>query len=136
VCVPIKSDLFYHFFLWVAESLSQLLHLIRSQLPSKLQSPQARPPPSPQSPPGGRLLLTINESQRNNILDAKPDLETELRKTLLNLCFTAAIQITIQYGQAAESETHYPIILISLAIVAIEKLSLTNRLSCRQFSYM
>jgi len=134
VCVPIKSDLFYHFFLWVAESLSQLLHLIRSQLPSKLpasppiiedlesqssqpqpsssnttsesQSPQARPPPSPQSPPVGRLLLTINESQRNNILNAKPDLETELRKTLLNLCFTAAIQITIQYGQVAESETH------------------------------
>ncbi|KAH8502187.1 hypothetical protein H0E87_013752 [Populus deltoides] len=107
----------------IIESLSQLLHLIRSQLPSKLpasppiiddlesqssqpqpsssnttselQSPQARPPPSPQSPPVGRLLLTINESQRNNILDAKPDLETELRKTLLNLCFTAAIQVTI-----------------------------------------
>jgi hypothetical protein len=47
-----------------------------------------------------------HESQRNNILDAKPDLETKLRKTLLNLCFTAAIQVTIQYGQAAESETH------------------------------
>ena len=145
--MPIKSDLFYHFSLWVAESLFQLWHLIISQLPSRLpasrpntddlesqssqplpsssnttsesQSPQARPPPSPQSPPGGRLPLTINDSQRNNVLDAKPDLETELRKTLLNLCFTAAIQITIQYGQVAESEAHYPIILMSLAIVAI-----------------
>ncbi|KAH8502336.1 hypothetical protein H0E87_013867 [Populus deltoides] len=113
----------------IMESLSQLLHLITSQLPSKLpasppniddlesqsskpqpssstttsesQSPQARHPPSPQSPTGVRELLplTINESQRNNIVDAKPDLETELRKTLLNLCFTAALQITIQYGQ-------------------------------------
>ena len=143
--MTIKSYLFYHFSLWVAESLSRLLHLITSQLPSKLpasppniddlesqpqrtsssnttsesQSPPARPPPSQQSPTVGRLPLTITESQRNNILEAKPDLETELRKTLLNLCFTAAIQITIQYGQVAESEAHYPIILISLAVVAI-----------------
>jgi hypothetical protein len=149
VYVPIKSDLLYHFSLWVAESLSQLLHLITSQLPSKLpasppniddlesqsskpqpssstttsesQSPQARHPPSPQSPTGVRELLplTINESQRNNIVDAKPDLETELRKTLLNLCFTAALQITIQYGQVAESDIHNSINLISLAIAAI-----------------
>jgi len=97
--VPIKSDFFYHFSLWVAESLSQLLHLIRSQLPSKLPASL--------------------ESQRNNILDAKPDLETELRKTLLNLCFTAALQITIQYKQVAESEIHKSINLISLAIAAI-----------------
>jgi len=114
--VPIKSDFFYHFSLWVAESLSQLLHLIRSQLPSKLpasppisddlESQSSQPPPSP-------------ESQRNNILDAKPDLETELRKTLLNLCFTVALQITIQYKQVAESEIHKSINLISLAIAAI-----------------
>jgi len=97
--VPIKSDFFYHFSLWVAESLSQLLHLIRSQLPSKLPASL--------------------ESQRNNILDAKPDLETELRKTLLNLCFTAALQITIQYWQVAEFETQYSINLISLAVVTI-----------------
>ncbi|XP_011011872.1 PREDICTED: uncharacterized protein LOC105116291 [Populus euphratica] len=131
----------------IMESLSQLLHLITSHLPSRLpasppniddlesqssqplpsfsstisesQSPQARHPTSPESPPRGRLPLTINESQRNNVLDAKPDLETELRKTLLSLCFTAAIQITIQYVQVAESEAHYPIILISLAVVAI-----------------
>jgi len=135
--VPIKSDLFYHFSLWVAESLSQLWHLITSRLPSKLRasppniddlelSQSSQPQPSSsntisesQSPTGGRLPLTINESQRNNVLDAKPDLETELRKTLLSLCFTAAIHITIQYGQVAESEAHYPIILISLAVVAI-----------------
>jgi len=134
--VPIKSDLFYHFSLWVAESLSQLLHLITSRLPSKLrasppniddlESQSSQPQPSSsdttsesQSPTGGRLPLTIKESQRNNVLDAKPDLETELRKTLLSLCFTAAIQIKIQYGQVAESEDHYPIILISLSGVAI-----------------
>ncbi|KAL9377496.1 hypothetical protein Peur_028831 [Populus x canadensis] len=100
----------------IMESLSQLLHLIRSQLPSKLpasppiiddlESQSSQPPPSP-------------ESQQNNILDAKPDLETELRKTLLNLCFTAALQITIQYKQVAESEIHESINLISLAIAAI-----------------
>jgi len=142
--VPIKSDLFYHFSLCVAESLSQLLHLITSHLPSRLpasppkiddlESQSSQPQPSSsnttsesqspqelsqQSPTGGRLPLTINESQRNNVLDAKPDLETELRKTLLNLCFTAAIQITIQYRQVAESEIHYSMNLISLAIAAI-----------------
>jgi len=124
-------------FLSVAESLSQLLHLITSHLPSRLpasppniddlESQSSQPQPSSssnttsesQSPTGGRLPLTINESQRNNVLDAKPDFEIELRKTLLNLCFTAAIQITIQYGQVAESEAHYPIILISLAVAAI-----------------
>jgi hypothetical protein len=136
IYVPIKSYLFYHFSLWVAEFLLQLWHLITSLLSSilpasppnidDLESQSSQPLPSSsnttsesQSPPGGRLPLTINESQRNNVLDAKPDLETELRKTLLNLCFTAAIQITIQYGQVAESEAHYPIILISLAVVAI-----------------
>lgn len=121
----------------IAEFLLQLLHLITSRLPSilpasppnidDLESQSSQPLPSSsntttsesQSPTGGRPPLTINESQRNNVLDAKPDLETELRKTLLSLCFTAAIQITIQYGQGAESEAHYPIILISLAIAAI-----------------
>jgi len=134
--VPIKSYLFYHFSLWVAESLFQLLHLITSRLPSRLpasppktddlESQSSQPQPSSsnttsesQSPIVRRLRLTINKPQRNNVLDAKPDLETELRKTLLSLCFTAAIQITIQYGQVAESEDHYPIILISFAIVAI-----------------
>jgi len=134
--VTIKSYLCYHFSLWVAESLFQLWHLIISLLPSRLppsppnigdlESQSSQPLPSSsnttsesQSPTVGRLHLTINESQRNNVLDAKPDLETELRKTLLNLCFTAAIQITIQYGQGAESEAHYPIISISLAIAAI-----------------
>ncbi|KAI5583019.1 hypothetical protein BDE02_07G124300 [Populus trichocarpa] len=118
------------------ESLFQLLHLITSRLPSRLpasppktddlESQSSQPQPSSsnttsesQSPIVRRLRLTINKSQRNNVLDAKPDLETELRKTLLSLCFTAAIQITIQYGQVAESEDHYPIILISFAIVAI-----------------
>ncbi|KAG6768735.1 hypothetical protein POTOM_027664 [Populus tomentosa] len=72
-----------------------------------------------QSPTGGRLPLTINESQRNNVLDTKPDLETELRKTLLSLCFTAALEITIQYKQVAESEIHKSINLISLAVAAI-----------------
>ncbi|XP_011007375.1 PREDICTED: uncharacterized protein LOC105113070 [Populus euphratica] len=120
----------------IMESLYRLLHLITSLLPSKLpasppniddlgsQSSQPLPCSSnttseSQSPPGGRLPLTINESLRNNVLDAKPDLETELRKTLLSLCFTAAIQITIQYGQVAESEIHYSINVISLAIAAI-----------------
>ncbi|XP_073266406.1 uncharacterized protein [Populus alba] len=120
----------------IVEFLLQLLHLITSRLPSilpaappnidDLESQSSQPLPSSsnttsesQSPTGGRPPLTINESQRNNVLDAKPDLETELRKTLLSLCFTAAIQITIQYGQAADSEAHYPIILISLAVVAI-----------------
>jgi hypothetical protein len=90
-----------------------------SNTTSESQSPQALHPPSPESPREGRLPLTINESQRNNVIDAKLDLEMELRKTLLSLCLTAAIQITIQYGQVAESEDHYPIILISLAVVAI-----------------
>jgi hypothetical protein len=90
-----------------------------SNTTSESQSPQARHPPSPESPTVGRLPLTINESQRNNVLDAKPDLETELRKTLLSLCFTAALQITIQYKQVAESEIHKSINLISLAIAAI-----------------
>jgi len=145
--VTFKSYLFYHFSLWVAASLFQLWHLIISQLPSRLpasppniddlesqssqplpsssnttsesQSPQAGHPPSPESPTGGRLPLTINESQRNNVLDAKPDFEIELKKTLLSLCFTAALQITIQYKQVAESEIHKSINLISLAIAAI-----------------
>jgi hypothetical protein len=134
--VPIKSDLFYHFSLWVAECLSQLLHLITSRLPSKLrasppniddlESQSSQPEPSSsnttsesQSPTGGRLPLTINESQRNNVLDTKPDLETELRMTLLSLCFTAALQITIQYKHVAESEIHKSMNLISLAVVAI-----------------
>jgi hypothetical protein len=145
--VTFKSYLFYHFSLWVAASLFQLWHLIISLLPSRLpasppniddlesqssqplpsssnttsesQSPQAGHPPSPESPTGGRLPLTINESQRNNVLDAKPDFEIELKKTLLSLCFTAALQITIQYKQVAESEIHKSINLISLAIAAI-----------------
>ena len=134
--MTIKSYLFSHFSLRVAESLFQLWHLIISHLPSRLpasppniddlESQSSQPLPSSsnttsesQSPTGGRLPLTINESQRNNVLDAKPDLETELRKTLLGLCFTAALQITIQYKQVAESEIHKSINLISLAIAAI-----------------
>jgi hypothetical protein len=137
------------FFLWVAASLSQLWHLTTPQLPSKSpssspntdlesqssqpqhssssdttsesQTPQTQPPPSPQSPTRARELPppTINESRRNIILDANQDLDMELMKTLLNLCFTAALQITIQYKQVAESEIHKSINLISLAIAAI-----------------
>jgi len=121
---------------WQQPNMFQLWHLIISHLPSRLpasppiiddrESQSSQPLPSSsnttsesQSPTGGRLPLTINESQRNNVLDAKPDLETELRKTLLNLCFTAAIQITIQYRQVAESEIHYSMNLISLAVAAM-----------------
>ncbi|KAG6767634.1 hypothetical protein POTOM_028846 [Populus tomentosa] len=94
----------------IKEFLLQLLHLITSRLPSIL----------PASPPNiDDLESQPQRPSSSNVLDAKPDLETELRKTLLSLCFTAAIQITIQYGQGAESEAHYPIILISLAVVAI-----------------
>jgi hypothetical protein len=114
------------------ETKTVILKLKPSRLPASppntddLESQSSQPQPSSsntisesQSPTGGRLPLTITESQRNNVLDAKPDLETELRKTVLTSCFTAAIQITIQYKQVAEPEAHYPINLISLAIAAI-----------------
>ncbi|KAG6768734.1 hypothetical protein POTOM_027663 [Populus tomentosa] len=91
-----------------------------------LESQSSQPLPSSsnttsesQSPTGGRPPLTINESQRNNVLDAKPDLETGLRTTLLSFCFAAALEITIQSKQVAESEIHKSINLISLAIAAI-----------------
>ncbi|KAJ6955494.1 hypothetical protein NC652_006801 [Populus alba x Populus x berolinensis] len=120
----------------IMECLSQLWCLITSRLPSNLpaspptiedlESQSSQPQPSSsnttsesQSPTVGGLPLTNNESQRNNVLDAKPDLETELRKTLLSLCFTAALQITIQYRQVVESEIHKSISLISLAVAAI-----------------
>ena len=43
----------------------------------------------------------------------------ELTKTLLNLCFTAALQITIQYKQVIESALHNSINFLSLATAAI-----------------
>ncbi|KAB5548468.1 hypothetical protein DKX38_011874 [Salix brachista] len=93
--------------------------------------PSSQPQPSPdsaddlesQAPPssGGREPLphTINESQQNNILDAKLDLEKELKKTLLGLCFAAAIQIATQSKQAAESGINNSISLLSLGTAAI-----------------
>ncbi|KAJ6348247.1 hypothetical protein OIU76_004670 [Salix suchowensis] len=72
------------------------------------------PRASSPEPPSG-----VRHSQRINILDEKPDLEKELRKSLLNLCFVAAIQITIQYKQVAESEISGYIHLHSLAIAII-----------------
>ncbi|KAG5242159.1 hypothetical protein IMY05_007G0116400 [Salix suchowensis] len=83
---------------------------------------ESQAPPSPQSPPGARdpLPHTINESQRNNTLDAKPDLEKELKKTLLSLCFGAALQIATQCKQVAESEINRSTIsLLSLGTAAI-----------------
>ncbi|KAG5242160.1 hypothetical protein IMY05_007G0116500 [Salix suchowensis] len=128
--------------------VSQLLCLITSHLPSRLMpapsprsaddlelgSPSSQPqpspsntssesqaPPSPESPSGVRELLphTINESQRNNILDAKPDLGKELKKTLLGLCFAAALRIATLSKQVAESETNNSISLLSLGTAAI-----------------
>ncbi|KAJ6741253.1 IMAP FAMILY MEMBER 1 putative-RELATED [Salix purpurea] len=128
----------------ILESLSQILLLIKSRLPSRLPAPsphiddlesqssqpqpspsnttsESQAPPSPQSPSGVRdpLPPTITESQRNNILDAKPDLEKELKKTLLSLCFGAALQITIQCKQVAESEINNSVSLLSLGTAAI-----------------
>ncbi|KAJ6677718.1 hypothetical protein OIU85_008307 [Salix viminalis] len=124
----------------ILEFVSQLLCLITSRLPSRLMpapsphigdlesgpssQPQPSPsntasesqaPPSPQSPSGVRELLphTINESQRNNILDAKPGLHT-----LLSL-FGAALQIATQCKQAAESEMNNSTSLLSLGTAAI-----------------
>ncbi|KAJ6366570.1 hypothetical protein OIU77_003038 [Salix suchowensis] len=129
----------------ILESLSQLLLLITSHLPSRFMpapsphiddlesvpssQPQPSPsntssesqaPPSPQSPSGVRdpLPHTINESQRNNILDAKLDLEKELKKTLLGLCFAAALQIATPSKQVAESEINNSS-LLSLGTAAI-----------------
>ncbi|KAJ6327611.1 hypothetical protein OIU78_014470 [Salix suchowensis] len=77
------------------------------------QSSQPRASSSPEPTSGER------HSQRINILDEKPNLEKELRKSLLNLCFVAAIEITIQYKQVAESEINGYIHLHSLAIAII-----------------
>ncbi|KAB5548578.1 hypothetical protein DKX38_011984 [Salix brachista] len=84
-------------------------------------SSESQAPPSPESPSGLRELLphTISESQQNNILDAKLDLEKELKKTLLSLCFGAALQIAIQCKQAAESGINNSISLLSLGTAAI-----------------
>ncbi|KAJ6733946.1 IMAP FAMILY MEMBER 1 putative-RELATED [Salix koriyanagi] len=131
----------------IVDFVSQLLCLITSPLPSRLtpapsprsaddlesvpsSQPQPSPsnttsesqaPPSPQSPSGARdpLPRTITESQRSNILDAKLDLEKELKKTLLSLCFGAALQIAIQFKQAAESEINNSISLLSLGTAPI-----------------
>ncbi|KAJ6677705.1 hypothetical protein OIU85_008294 [Salix viminalis] len=73
---------------------------MKSRLPLRLPAP---------SPPIGDL-----ESQRNNILDAKPDLEKELGKTLLTWCFTAALQIATRSKQVAESEIDNSISLLAL----------------------
>ncbi|KAF9679192.1 hypothetical protein SADUNF_Sadunf07G0114500 [Salix dunnii] len=126
----------------ILEFVTQFLLLITSHLPSRLpapsphidnlESPSSQPqpspsnttsesqaPPSPESPPGVRELLphTISESQRNNILDAKLDLEKELKKTLLGLCFGAALQIATQ---VAESEINRSTIsLLSLGTATI-----------------
>ncbi|KAJ6706425.1 IMAP FAMILY MEMBER 1 putative-RELATED [Salix purpurea] len=59
------------------------------------QSPQARPPPNSPEPPSG------------------------VRESLMNLCFVAAIEITIQYKQVAESEISGYIHLLALAIAII-----------------
>ncbi|KAB5548467.1 hypothetical protein DKX38_011873 [Salix brachista] len=77
---------------------------MKSRLPSRLPAPS----------PIGDL-----ESQRNNILDAKPDLEKELWKTLLTWCFTAALQIATRSKQAAESEIDNSISLLALSTAAI-----------------
>ncbi|KAJ6733937.1 hypothetical protein OIU74_005685 [Salix koriyanagi] len=84
--------------------------------------PSSQPQPSPsnttsesQAPPSH----TINESQRSNILDAKLDLEKELRKTLLGLCFAAALQIATRSKQVAESDIDNSISLLSLGTAAI-----------------
>ncbi|KAJ6677715.1 hypothetical protein OIU85_008304 [Salix viminalis] len=105
----------------ILEFVSQFLLLITSILPSRLPAPSphtddlepqsSQPQPSPSN--------TINESQRNNILDAKLDLEKELKKTLLSLCFGAALQIAIQCNQAAESELNNSISLLSLGTATI-----------------
>ncbi|KAB5548583.1 hypothetical protein DKX38_011989 [Salix brachista] len=82
---------------------------------------ESQAPPSPQSPSGVRdpLPHTINESQRNNILDAKLDLEKELKKTLLGLCFGAALQFATPSKQVVESEINNSISLLSLGTAAI-----------------
>uniref|UniRef100_A0A6N2LHP3 Uncharacterized protein n=1 Tax=Salix viminalis TaxID=40686 RepID=A0A6N2LHP3_SALVM len=85
-----------------------------SNTTAESQSPQARPPPHSPEPPSG-----VRHSQRINILDEKPDLEKELRKSLMSLCFLAAIQITIQYRQVDESEIDDFIHLLSSAIAII-----------------
>ncbi|KAJ6327610.1 hypothetical protein OIU78_014469 [Salix suchowensis] len=85
-----------------------------SNATAESQSPQARPPPHSPEPPSG-----VRHSQRINIPDEEPDLEKELRKSLMSLCFLAAIQITIQYRQVAESEIDDYIHLLSLAIATI-----------------
>ncbi|KAF9679194.1 hypothetical protein SADUNF_Sadunf07G0114700 [Salix dunnii] len=105
------------------EFVSQFLLLITSQLPSRLpaRSPHGAdnlelPSPQPQPSPSN----TISESQPNNILDAKPDLEKELKKTLLSLCFGAALQIATQGKQVAESEINRSTIsLLSLGTATI-----------------
>ncbi|KAJ6741248.1 IMAP FAMILY MEMBER 1 putative-RELATED [Salix purpurea] len=82
---------------------------------------ESQAPPSPQSPSGVRdpLPPTTSESQRSNILDAKLDLEKELKKTLLGLCFAAALQIATPSKQVAESEINNSISLLSLSTAAI-----------------
>ncbi|KAJ6741249.1 hypothetical protein OIU79_001213 [Salix purpurea] len=91
-------------------------------------SSESQAPPSPESPSGVRELLphTISESQRNNILDAKLDLEKELKKTLLGLCFGAALQIATRSKQVAESDIDNSISLLSLGTAAIFGCLLTS----------
>ncbi|KAJ6677710.1 hypothetical protein OIU85_008299 [Salix viminalis] len=133
----------------ILEFVSQLLCLITSHLPSRLMpapsprsaddlesgpssQPQPSPsnttsesqaPPSPQSPSGAPdpLPHTIStESQRNNILDAKPGLNT-----LLSL-FVVAFEIRSQYKQVAESEINNSISLLALGIATIFGCLLTS----------
>ncbi|KAJ6741257.1 FAMILY REGULATORY PROTEIN putative-RELATED [Salix purpurea] len=83
---------------------------------------ESQAPPSQESPSVVREPLphTISESQRNNILDAKPGLNT-----LLSL-FVVAFEIISQYKQVAESETNNSISLLSLGTAAIFGCLLTS----------
>jgi len=117
IYVTIKSYLFYHFSLCVAESLFQLWHLIISHLPSRL--PASRPNTDDLESQSSQPLPSSSNTTSESQSPTGGEFETELRKTLLNLCFTAAIQITIQYRQVAESEIHYSMNLISLALAAM-----------------
>uniref|UniRef100_A0A6N2MSP8 Uncharacterized protein n=1 Tax=Salix viminalis TaxID=40686 RepID=A0A6N2MSP8_SALVM len=90
------------FFLWVAEYVSKIsLLLIASCLAA----------PSPDS-------LDDLESQALPSSGVRePDLGKELKKTLLSLCFGAALQIATQSKQAAESEINNSISFLSLGCI-------------------
>lgn len=62
---------------------------------------------------------TINQPQLNNMICLEQELEMELPKVFLNLCFMGALQSTIQYKVVTKSEFRHSINLISLAIQII-----------------